>query len=98
MERGTVVVDGARIACVGDCDTSQADSIVDVRGKTIMPGIVDAHAHALAWTPFTPHHWHESARYLAYGVTTIREPGSGDPVTAFPVAELAGLRARAQDW
>ena len=45
IERGTVLVRGERIACVGVCDAASADSTIDLAGKTIIPGLVDMHAH-----------------------------------------------------
>lgn len=41
--------------------TAQA---VDVSGKFIIPGLIDAHAHVVPWA---------LQRYLAYGVTTVRD-------------------------
>ncbi len=45
IENGTVIVEGSRLACVGACDVSSADQVLDVQGKTIIPGFVDVHAH-----------------------------------------------------
>ncbi len=90
IERGTIVIDGSRIACVGDCDTSGADRVVDVSGKTIIPGLLDVHAHHLtfAGTSFIPpQRRHESARYLVYGVTTTHDP-SAQPDPSFVIAEM----------
>ncbi|MDX1395772.1 MAG: amidohydrolase family protein [Gemmatimonadota bacterium] len=45
---GTVVVDGARIACVGTadrCPVPGGAATVDVSGSFITPGLVDAHVH-----------------------------------------------------
>jgi Tol biopolymer transport system component len=87
LERATLVVTGSRISCVGDCDTTSADRVVDVRGKTIVPGLIDAHAHP-QWDgaivrPRNP----SLAVYLAYGVTTILEPSAAE-ARVFPAAEL----------
>ena len=41
IENGTVLVAGSRITCVGDCDVSQADQVINVAGKTVVPGFVD---------------------------------------------------------
>lgn len=50
--------------------------LIDVTGKTIMPGMVDVHAHM--WPPRDVHQtqvWQYLAN-LAYGVTTTRDPQS----------------------
>ncbi|MFN7928578.1 MAG: amidohydrolase family protein [Blastocatellia bacterium] len=50
--------------------------VIDVTGKTIIPGIVDVHAHM--WPPRNVHQtqvW-QYATNLAYGVTTTRDPQS----------------------
>ena len=69
-ESGTVLIDGSRIACVGDCDVSGADQTMDMTGKTIIPGFVDMHAHHYReHKGLIPKRDFESAIYLAYGVT-----------------------------
>ncbi len=91
IERGTVVVRGARIDCVvaaGVCDTTGVDRVLDLSGKTIIPGMFDLHAHH-AYEPsgvITPHR-PSSALDLAYGVTTILDP-NGFSESAFPLADL----------
>jgi imidazolonepropionase-like amidohydrolase len=91
IERGTVLVRAGRIACVGRCDTRGADRVLDLAGKTIVPGFVDVHAHHLGLgsgaVPEHRQHRSESALYLAYGVTTALDP-SVDPLQAFATAEL----------
>lgn len=88
IEKGTVVVEGARISCVGACDTSKVDRVVDATGKTIIPGFVDAHAHGFGGNvPIIGQHHDAAARYLAYGVTTAIDPAPSNE-TVFPTAEL----------
>ena len=71
LEGATIVVDGARISCVGTCSTDSVDKIVDASGKTITPGFIDMHAHHFReYNGIIPPHAWESAIYLAYGVTT----------------------------
>jgi imidazolonepropionase-like amidohydrolase len=46
LEQATVVLDGERIAWVGPAaDAPAADDVVDCTGRTVMPGLVDAHCH-----------------------------------------------------
>ena len=52
---------------------------INVTGKTIIPGIVDAHSHM--WAPRGLHQtqvWQYLAN-LAYGVTTTRDPQTSTP-------------------
>jgi Tol biopolymer transport system component len=93
IERGTVVVKAGRIACVGDCDTRGADRLIDAKGKTVIPGFVDMHAHHHRENQgIIPPHNFESAVYLAYGVTTTMNNSMWSQ-NVFPTAELteAGL-------
>ena len=93
LERGTIVVRSGRIACVGTCDTSSADRVVDATGATIIPGIVDTHAHHhREHSGILPRRNFEAAAYLAYGVTTTMDP-IGWSAAVFPEAEMieAGL-------
>src|SRR5262249_20326208 len=46
--RSTVVVDGDRIARVirgGECDPHRTAERIDCGGRTLMPGLTDAHVH-----------------------------------------------------
>ena len=45
---GTVVVDGGRIASVGEGPPPQGAEVVAGGGRTLMPGMIDAHIHAYA--------------------------------------------------
>ncbi len=76
IERGDVVITDNRIVCVAatGCERPAGAKIIDVSGKTIMPGMVDIHAHP--WPTFGVHAtqvWKYLAN-LAYGVTTTRDP------------------------
>ncbi|MGE3617230.1 MAG: amidohydrolase family protein, partial [Gemmatimonadales bacterium] len=86
IERGDVVVTNNRIVAVGETGQVTAPAgarVIDVTGKTITPGFVDTHAHM--W-PRWEIHWPQPWMYLAnlaYGVTTTRDPqtGQSDVVT-----------------
>jgi Tol biopolymer transport system component len=88
IDRGTVIVKGSRITCVGDCDAKGADRVVDLKGKTIIPGFIDMHAHHHRENQgiFASHDY-ESASYLAYGVTTTMDISMWSQ-NVFPEAEL----------
>lgn len=82
IEDGTLVVRENRIVAVGtDVTIPSGATVVDAKGKTIMPGIVDAHAHAGHFSsgPSPQQYWPYYAN-LAYGVTTMHDPSAN---TAF---------------
>jgi Tol biopolymer transport system component len=88
IESGTIVIRGSRIVCVGECSTSGIDRVVDVKGKTIIPGLIDMHAHHYSeYTGITPPHDYEIASNLAYGITTTLDPAAWSQ-NVFPPAEL----------
>lgn len=70
-----VVVRHNRIVSVGPRGSAPADAkVIDVTGKTIIPGFVDTHAHMWSlWGIHWPQPWIYLAN-LAYGVTTTRDP------------------------
>jgi imidazolonepropionase-like amidohydrolase len=67
----TIVMQGNRIEQIGSGNRAipEGAQIIDAKGKWIIPGLIDSHAHAENpdETPFS--------LYLANGVTTIRNPG-----------------------
>ena len=88
IERGTIVVDGARIRCVGECDTAGVDRVIDATGTTIMPGLIDMHSHHYReHRGYRPSRDYELAIYLAYGVTTSLDNSMWSQ-NIFPTAEL----------
>ncbi len=91
IEDGTVVVEGNRIVAVGARSSVSVPSganMIDVSGQTIMPGIVDVHAHGghFFGGPLPHANWYHYAN-LAYGVTTMHDP-SADTETVFSLSEL----------
>jgi Tol biopolymer transport system component len=77
IENGDILVENNRIKAVGQTGTLAVPAgakVVDVSGKTIVPGFVDTHAHM--WPQWGIHKnqvW-KYAINLAYGVTTTRDP------------------------
>ena len=91
IENGTIVIRENKIEKIGSSDEVVLPTdakVYDLRGKTIMPGIIDAHAHIGAFRyGLTPQqHWPSFAN-LAYGVTTVHDP-SALSETIFSMAEL----------
>ena len=88
IESGTIVVNGPRIACVGACDTSGADRVIDASGRTIIPGFVDMHSHHhREHRGYRPLRDYEVGLYVAYGVTTSMDNSIWSQ-NLFPTAEL----------
>ncbi|HEY1434081.1 MAG TPA: amidohydrolase family protein, partial [Thermoanaerobaculia bacterium] len=92
IEDGVVVVEGNRIKAVGRRGVVAVPAgakTIDVTGKTVLPGFVDAHYHgSFAQDGITPQqNWHSDAS-LAFGVTTVHDP-SNDTGDVFSAAELA---------
>lgn len=79
LERGDVVISRNRITAVGpsgSVDIPSDAEVIDLDGKTILPGWVDVHAHM---QPARGVHRTQPWEYLAqlaYGVTTTRDPQS----------------------
>jgi imidazolonepropionase-like amidohydrolase len=91
IENATVLVEGNRIVAVGPSGSVQVPNAVrriDVKGKTIMPGLVDVHAHLGGESSglIAQASWPLSAN-LAFGVTTSHDP-SNDTETVFTNSEL----------
>jgi len=89
IERGTVIVRDGRIAQVGPtADTQVPDGAtrVDVSGKTLMPGLVNAHGHVAATSGLRsgPEFYtrdnlvRQLKTYAQYGVTSVFSLGDDD--------------------
>lgn len=96
IENGTIYIRGNRIRKVGpagEVPIPDAATVKDLSGKTIIPGLIDVHQHALALLsadpvqnlprPFTP-----ASVLLAYGVTTTRDPALMSNVRDVSMIEL----------
>ncbi len=96
IDRGTVLVEGNKIKAIGkNVSIPSGAKVINCSGKTIMPGLIDAHAHGqhfnsgLAPQQFWPYYTN-----LAYGVTTMHDP-SANTEWVFAQSELqkAGMIA-----
>ncbi len=78
IEKGTVLVEGNTIRAVGQAvKIPVGTKVIDCKGKTIMPGIIDAHAHVgdFRYGLSPKQNWNYYAN-LAFGVTTAHDPSS----------------------
>lgn len=89
IENGTIVIKDNRIVDIGtDIAVAEDVKVIDVTGKTIMPGIVDVHWHGpYANNQIVPQtNWHALGN-LAFGVTTEHNP-SADTAAVFAASEM----------
>jgi imidazolonepropionase-like amidohydrolase len=93
-ERATVELDGGRIVAIheGESPSAPPDAqVLDVAGRTVMPGLIDVHVHLSSYDHLPPILRGEAPRppelrtfelangarsFLAGGVTTVRDVGS----------------------
>jgi imidazolonepropionase-like amidohydrolase len=64
-----IIVSNGRVEQLGPASgvtVPRGAAVVDLGGKWVIPGLVDGHTHVERWA---------LARYLAYGVTTVRDLG-----------------------
>jgi enamidase len=93
----TVVAVDGKIAAVGkekDIDSEGATLIIDAKGTTLAPGLIDSHVHPVAgdWTPRQNQiGWIDS--YLHGGVTTMIS--AGEVHTPGRPKDVVGLKAMA---
>ena len=80
IEEGTILVENNKIKAIGKVDEVPIPAdikVLDVTGKTIMPGMVDVHAH-LRTSPdgISPQQDWSYMANLSFGVTTAHDPSS----------------------
>ena len=90
IDNGTIVISGDRIVAVGATGSVQVPAgakVIDAAGKTIMPGLVDAHAHGgYGQGDLVPQQNWVMVQQLALGTTTSHDPSS-QASTAFAASE-----------
>jgi enamidase len=97
LDADTIVAVDGKIAAIGkakDVDSERATTVVDAKGTTVAPGLIDSHVHPVFgdWTPRqTQLNWIDS--FLHGGVTTMISAGEvhlpGRP------KDIVGLKALA---
>lgn len=91
VENGTIVIEANRIARVGPAGVIEIPDdakVVDASGKTVIPGLIDAHAHGPQGVgDLIPQQNWSAIAHLALGVTTIFDPSS-TATEIFAAAEM----------
>lgn len=89
IDNGVVIVKDNKISQVGDATLAIPDNaqVIDISGKTIMPGLFDAHAHGgQADDEIIPQQNWALYSGLSLGVTSIHDP-SNDTTEIFAASE-----------
>jgi imidazolonepropionase-like amidohydrolase len=84
VEDAVVVFEGGRIQEVGkrgEVKIPRGAQVIDAKGKTILPGLIDGHCHYWEWM---------GELYLAYGVTTC--PDINNSPTEWIIAQKEGIQ------
>ena len=89
LSNASVLVEGNRIVSVGEVPGGLPASTarIDLTGKTIVPGFIDAHAHINQDRVIIPEQNWQNYATLALGVTTVFDP-SNDATSFFAAADL----------
>jgi enamidase len=105
LEADTLVAVGGRIAAIGrakEIDAEKPDLLIDAKGTTLAPGLIDSHVHPVFgdWTPRQSQmNWIDS--FLHGGVTSMVSAGEvhlpGRPKDVVGVKALAITAQRAFD-
>jgi predicted amidohydrolase YtcJ len=83
IEDAVVVFQAGRIQEVGkrgDVSVPRGAQVIDAKGKTMLPGLIDGHCHYWEWV---------GELYLAYGVTTC--PDINNSPTEWILAQRTGV-------
>lgn len=91
IQNGTIVIEDNKIITLGEISTTEIPAkatVIDVSGKTIMPGFIDVHAHIDHFRHgiSSQKRWQYYAN-LAYGVTTTHDP-SANTEMVFSLSEM----------
>lgn len=95
IENGTILIDGDVIAAIGPAGSTPippGTPTIDGAGRTIIPGLVDAHAHgSYAADELVPQTNWNLIQALALGTTTLHDPSSDTPVFVAEDMQRTGM-------
>lgn len=91
IKNGVVLIKDNRISKVGtveNIDIPNSAKVIDVKGKTLIPGLIDVHAHGSygSYEIQPEQNWNQFSN-LAFGVTTIHDP-STSTTEVFSMSEM----------
>ncbi len=91
IESGVVLIRNNRVVAVGapaEVEIPEDAARLDLQGRTVMPGLIDVHAHGSQGEhDIVPQQNWLALAHLAFGVTTVHDP-SNDASEIFAAAEL----------
>ena len=95
IEHAELLIGDGRFICIGaqgECAAPPDATTVDLAGKTILPGLIDVHQHALALrgggaVRNLPRSFPPASALLAYGVTSTRDPALLSNIRDFGLIE-----------
>ena len=96
IDNGVLLVDQGRITAVGpsgDVEMPPETVVLDIAGKTIVPGFIDTHYHAGMGSHQAPSQYYNETTAIQYGVTTAWNAGGGvlrDRTAAYADLHTAG--------
>lgn len=100
-----VLIQGERIASVGDLSGIQADTVVDAEGRLVLPGAVDTHVHFNDYfmNTVSVHDYYRGTHAAAYGgVTSIVDFANQAPgkslQDAFESKKAEAMGSALVDW
>jgi Tol biopolymer transport system component len=78
IEKGTIIIKDGRFIKVGSGQIliPKGAKVIDLNGKTVMPGLTDLHLHMRVSAEIFPQQSWMFLANLAYGVTTARDPSA----------------------
>ncbi len=95
IENGTILIDGHRIAAIGPTAAityPAGTPTIDGTGRTIIPGLIDAHAHGgYSADETVPQQSWQLLQILALGTTTIHNPSSDTTVFVAEDMQRTGM-------
>ena len=94
IESADIVVEGNRIAAIGPRGSVTIPAkarVIDLPGRTIIPGLIDVHAHWGFYSGLLKPDSTSPLANLAYGVTTVRDPQTTPDIFALADLAEAGL-------